>query len=436
MGGSVLQAHAGFEMTRLVLFTNDYPYDRGDAVFVEKEIDALAASFDTVVVFSASNANGGPLRRMPGNVTFGGNLYGRAPGDFRWLLRPRALVALARALWMEVRAGRARHFRDFAHAAILGLGRAYRPSVRSAVTGDTQTVVYGFWGMGGGLALPWIEDVRARVVRVHRYDLYEKRSPIGYLPLRPFLFARVDRILAISNDGARYLTQQYRRQDTGSKTIVSRLGVYGPPEIERPAPGPQRTIVSCSAVSDVKRVELILAAVRELATLDKSSPLRWVHFGDGPLMAELTAAVDSVQGLAVELRGAVSNDEVIDFYRSTRVDLFVNASSSEGVPVSIMEAIAYGIPVVATAVGGTPEIIGPDLGTGELVSVDAKPSAIAERMRDVIDEAHRFDPRRLWGTEYDARITGAIAAQQVRSLLQRDPSDDVSAMQGSGDRER
>jgi glycosyltransferase involved in cell wall biosynthesis len=419
-------------MTRVVLFTNDYPHDRGDAVFVEKEIDALAAAFDSVVVFSASAAEAMRLRQMPVNVTFGGNLYGRAPGDFRWLLRPKALMAAARALRMELRNGRGRHLRDFAHAAVLGLGRAYRPAVRAALAADSETVAYGFWGMGGGLVLPWTEGVRARVVRVHGYDLYEERSPSGYLPIRPFLFARVDRILAISSHGARYIAQRYRRLDTGAKTIVSRLGVSGPAESERPAPQPERTIVSCSAISDVKRVDVILAAVRELASLDRSVPLRWVHFGDGPRMAELAAAVEVVPGLSVELRGSVPNDEVTDFYRSTRVDLFVNASISEGVPVSIMEAIAHGIPVVATAVGGTPEIIGPQLGTGELVPADATPSEFAEQMRGVIEGAERFDPRGLWSAEYDAHRTGESAARLVRSLLDDGPRTGASAKQDSG----
>jgi glycosyltransferase involved in cell wall biosynthesis len=47
----------------------------------------------------------------------------------------------------------------------------------------------------------------------------------------------------------------------------------------------------------------------------------------------------------------------MDFYKSNRVDLFVNLSIVEGLPVSIMEALSYGIPILATAVYGTPEAI-------------------------------------------------------------------------------
>ncbi len=54
----------------------------------------------------------------------------------------------------------------------------------------------------------------------------------------------------------------------------------------------------------------------------------------------------------IVLRGGISNAEVFQFYRDNKVDLFVNASTSEGLPVSIMEAISFGIPSIATNVGG------------------------------------------------------------------------------------
>ena len=55
--------------------------------------------------------------------------------------------------------------------------------------------------------------------------------------------------------------------------------------------------------------------------------------------------------------GQVSNREVISYYMNNHVNLFINVSESEGIPVSIMEAISFGIPVIATDVGGTSEIV-------------------------------------------------------------------------------
>jgi glycosyltransferase involved in cell wall biosynthesis len=62
-------------------------------------------------------------------------------------------------------------------------------------------------------------------------------------------------------------------------------------------------------------------------------------------------------GLEIKLNGFVDNKNLIKFYQSQPVDLFLNVSASEGLPVSIMEALSFGIPVIATDVGGTSELV-------------------------------------------------------------------------------
>ena len=410
-------------MSRLLLFTNDYPYRTGDVVFVENEIEALAARFDDVVVFCHARDTSAGMVELPPRVSFGGNLFGRAAEDPRLVpLSPRMLAGLFAAAWSELLAGRLiRHLRLFLMGARVGMIQANRHAVREAIAADPDTVAYAFWGMGGGLGLPFLDGLAGRVVRLHRFDLYEDRAPGGYLPFRRFLFARADRVLAISDHGARYLASTYPSRDIERKAVVSRLGVFGPATVDRRPRGRERLIVSCSAVSEIKRVGLLLDALRRLPGLSADSPVRWVHFGDGELMPELrAAAVELPESLTVELRGQTANDELLAFYASHRVDLVVTVSSSEGVPASIMEAIAYDSPVVATAVGGTPEIVSSTLGTGEVVEADAQPEAIARVIRAVLDAPDEtYSPRTLWEREYDARVTGARAADLVRSLLPR-----------------
>lgn len=411
-------------MSRLLLFTNDYPYRTGDVVFVEKEIRALAARFDDVIVFCHARDTSAGMVDLPPGVHLGGNLFVSAPEDApRRLLEPGPLFLLLRAAWQELCSGRLlRHPKLFLMGAKVGMTQAHRDAVRSAIAGDPDTVAYGFWGMGGGLGVPWLRGVRSRVVRVHRYDLYEEQAIGGYLPFRPFLFSRADRILAISRDAEEYLARNH--PETTGKVVLSRLGAVGPEVAPVPQPHEARTIASCSSVIEVKRVEMILDSLRELSALDAGTPLRWVHFGDGVLMPRLRAAVAQLpDGVQVELRGQVPNDEIADFYSSGEVDAFVNLSASEGVPVSIMEAIAHGIPVLATAVGGTPEIVGSALRTGELVDAAADPRAVAETLRAMLHApVGTYAPREQWEQQYDARRTGEIAAELVRSSAHADPS--------------
>jgi colanic acid/amylovoran biosynthesis glycosyltransferase len=55
--------------------------------------------------------------------------------------------------------------------------------------------------------------------------------------------------------------------------------------------------------------------------------------------------------------GRLPNRAVIDFLAQSPCDLIVNASASEGVPVSLMEAMSFGIPALAPSIGGIPELI-------------------------------------------------------------------------------
>ncbi|MBO3664982.1 glycosyltransferase [Microbacterium stercoris] len=412
-------------MTRLLLFTNEYPYATGDCGFVAREIPYLAERFDDVVVFCHARDTSPGRVQMPANVTLGGNLFERSDDDRLWTpLTPPNLALLADAAWRELRAGRLlRHLRLFLMGARVGITQANRRAVREAIAGDRDTVAYAFWGMGGGLGLAWLRGVRAKALRLHRYDLYEDRAPGGYLPFRRFLLARADRILAISQDARMYLAETYRDRRVDAKTVLSRLGAEGPEEFTRPSrDGDERLVVSCSAVTDIKRVALILAALRALPGMSDEAPVRWVHFGTGPLMDDLQRAADEAMattpGLRIDLRGQTPNEEIASFYRDHRVDVLVNASSSEGVPVSIMEAIAHDIPVVATAVGGSPEIVGSELRTGLLVSSDPQPTELARAIRTVLDsDDEAFAPRQRWRLEFDATVTGARAAQLVRDLI-------------------
>lgn len=402
-------------MSRLLLFTNEYPYRTGDVVFVEKEIGALAERFDEIVVFCHARDTSAGMIALPERVRYGGNLFDPAPEDApRRLLEWGPAWLFLAAAWRELLSGGLlRHPKLFVLGAKVGITQAHRRAVREAIAGDDDVVAYGFWGMGGGLGVPWLRGVRGRVARVHRYDLYTERAPYAYLPFRPFLYRRVDRVLAISEDGAEYLARRHR--ESRKKIVLSRLGVFGPERPPEHRRGWPLTLVSCSSVSEVKRVGLILEAVRALPGVDPARPVRWIHFGDGPLMPQLRAAAAELpEGVTVELRGQVDNAAVLDFYARERVDVFVNASTSEGVPVSIMEAISYDIPVVATAVGGTPEIVGPALRTGELVADTASEAELAAALRRVLDApSGTYAPRRLWEREYDARRTGDRAADLV-----------------------
>ena len=239
------------------------------------------------------------------------------------------------------------------------------------------------------------------VSRCHGYDLYEIRHPNGYLPFREYIMESADAVYPISEDGKAYLDRLYEGK-WNDKVQVIRLGTddHGMnPEKESGVP----TLVSVSNLVAVKRVDRILDALKTC-----EQPVRWFHFGDGPLRQALEQKAKELPA-HVEYRfmGSVPNESLMDFYRENHVDAFLNVSASEGVPVSVMEALSFGIPVVATDVGGTHEIV-LDGQNGYLLPCEFDREMLLEAVNKTLDEKKRENlcaqARAIWEQSCDAGV--------------------------------
>jgi glycosyltransferase involved in cell wall biosynthesis len=249
--------------------------------------------------------------------------------------------------------------------------RAYRQfseSLRSA----SRPVLYFYWGDNLCWLIPYIKTKHPEVkivMRLHGSDLYENIKS-NYAPLRNIIFSKANIIFTVSENGQKYLQAKYSAHT--DKIRVARLGVFD----HGLNPGADSTIniVSVSNLVPLKRVYLIFEAC---CKINKS--LTWHHFGHGPLMNEMVEMVKAAPAhLKVILHGFVSNDKIINFYESQHVNFFVNVSTSEGVPVSIMEALSFGIPVIATDVGGTSELVNEI--NGKLLKADLNANELATAM--------------------------------------------------------
>jgi glycosyltransferase involved in cell wall biosynthesis len=220
----------------------------------------------------------------------------------------------------------------------------------------------------------------------------------------------LDRIFPISAHGLAYLEERY--PEARAKLQLSRLGVERQAERPPRVPGAPPLIVSCAALIPLKRVHLIAEALRFV-----DLPLRWVHFGDGPERPAVEAAAAALpEHVSWELRGHVGHDEVIGFYRRNAVDLFISLSSAEGLPVTMMEATSFGIPVLSTEVGGVPEIVTP--ATGRLVDVDEPSEVVAEAARDLLGLARPSSEEitAFFEANFDAEKNFTKLAAQLRSV--------------------
>lgn len=140
------------------------------------------------------------------------------------------------------------------------------------------------------------------------------------------------------------------------------------------------TVGRMQAVKD--QLTLVRAFIRLLATVpDARRVLRLALIGDGPLRAEATALLE--QAGARELVWLPGDREDISVLMRS-FDLFVLPSLAEGISNTILEAMATGLPVVATRVGGNPELV--ENGRTGLLVPPADPARMGEAIRTYLDD--------------------------------------------------
>ncbi|MCW3849354.1 glycosyltransferase [Sphingomonas sp. LB-2] len=400
-------------VTRLVMFTDCYPYARADE-WKRFELELFAERFDEVHVAARLALCDDPDPNLPVNVNILPPIFapGQAPGgrlglgDFASLITHPSLndagLAPARIKYL------ARSWRDL---NALMASDTYRNHVAPLLPGSH---LYFFWGRGYADILPLLprEQQAAALVRMHRYDLYPETNG-GYMPFHSAIVRAAGRIAPVSQDGVDDLARRFPAQ--AHKIACLRLGT-----LPRP-PGPHAEdgvlkLISCAHAKPVKRLHLIAEALAAAAI-----PVRWTHIGDGPELARLRElAAKLPANVTVELKGAMLPPEVPEHYQSTPYDLFLNVSESEGVPVAIMEAMAAGVPTLATDVGGTRELVTD--ATGCLIPADASPAAIWATIAAFAsaDPAMRLAKRHasaeLVRTQYDIRANAAKVADAIASL--------------------
>lgn len=406
----------------LVMLTNDFPSQSGDASFIQHEIDHLAEAFDRVLLFSFREPSG-QLSTLPEKVEYVAALEKvKRTEAFNALsilpLLRQALVAfLKEARWRPD----FRYMRLTVGNIFTGLrfgGAISKALAARGVTRKDSVVIYSFWASHAAMAMPFLNVARKRFLRLHGFDLYESRG--AHQPLRASLFSAADALLPVSDYGRNYLESEYPELIEAEKLKVARLGTadrgLGP--MSEFSEHDALRIVSCSSVVPLKRVKSILSAVE---LLSKKRPVEWTHFGSGPLMEELKEAAEAAQSqnLKVVLKGQTPNEDVIDYYKTHLVDVFVHASDSEGVPVSIMEALSFGIPVVATDAGGTGELVGEDKKTGILLPLRPSVEVLADALKKTSETREKFAPRKVWeemadGNENGTRVARLLARSGAR----------------------
>lgn len=390
-----------------IVLTDNYPYNTGEEFF-EQEIDLLAKSFRHVYICPVrASASSLLTRELPGNVSTFLLPEARIPS---WQLR--AIAMFPRIFW-----GRERMVENppwnfghwgmdvrFSAIALDVRDRFVRVFPWHELSSADEILIYSYWfftgaALGGMLRRRELKNYKVRVVsRAHAYDVDEKDAPRGYIPSRSFVMNAVNKVYPISNYAAKFLRDRFPQRLHDIE--VRRLGVpsaHAAPRMKKPL---HLHIVSCSHLAPYKRVWLIGDTVVELEKRGYS--VRWTHIGERD-QSKLDDLAQSVKSRAVSVQinftGYMRNHDVRKLYRDVPFTCFVNASDGEGVPVSIMEAQASGLPVVATDAGGTAEIV-LNGQNGYIVPVETSSAELAdaiERVNCLTDSEYALQSKEALG---------------------------------------
>jgi len=352
----------------IMLFTASYPsLNSGERGFLDPEFGILASTFDRVILVPTAGCRT-DFMNLPENVAVDNSFCKKSISKTRhfksalWATQSRILLkelvnypmvlchpyALMK---MIVAAGEAVRVRSLFRQFVL----------RNDIELD-RTIFYTYW-FGRttlGITLYKRENPSLKLVsRAHRSDLYEDLYDPPYIPYRLHCLHYLDRLYLISQHGRDYMEARYPQ----FKEIyrVARLGVeagdYQCPQSQDDT----LRIVSCSYVKPVKRLDLLIQGLETLSRQHRAQKFHWTHIGgseDQALWSQLGRRSNQLPAnVSVTWTGQIRNRDVHDYYRKNAVDVFVNLSDSEGISVAMMEATNYGIPIVATGVGGTPEIV-------------------------------------------------------------------------------
>jgi glycosyltransferase involved in cell wall biosynthesis len=418
-----------------IFFSINYPFHYADS-YVDEEVNLWAPQFDKVIIVSLNQDDSLP-RPTPPNATtlrfrpaIGIAHYFRSiPLLFSGLFR-KEVSFVSRGGSGKWNLGKLKSiFKYYARSL------AYRDFLEEKLQSfqGNQVMVYSYFMLESMLAACSLkEKYQLKLIsRLHGYDLYFERGEYGYLPFRGFMAEKIDRLFFISANGLNYFKQKVlgRNPNLWNKLALSRLGIApaGDPDLSFRPMNPF-TIVSTSWILANKRVDLIAKA---LSFLPADCRVKWVHFGgaqniDSDYAGDFLTLVKEVQlnkkNIEIDLRGNTPKEEIFDFFRNNYVHFFINVSASEGIPISMMEASCFGIPLLGTLVGGVGEIIQDGINGFHLQS-NLTPNYLSHQFLRFmqLDEKEYLELRknayRLWKENFSSHTNYTQHAKDIASLL-------------------
>ncbi|MGR3377600.1 glycosyltransferase family 4 protein [Salipiger abyssi] len=334
-------------LPKLAYLTGEYP--RASDTFIQREVAALRALGHEVLTCSIRTTGAehlvGPEQREEHASTFkvldaAKNPFRLIKAHLRWMLRPGRYLSALKLTWRTAPKGvKGRLFNliYFAEAGVLadrlkaqGVQHLHNHIAKASCTvamlaSELSGIPYSFTIHGPDIFF-----------EPNHWRIDEKTARASFV--------------ACISDYCRSQLMCFAATEHWDKLHIVHCGIA--PERYSASPHKGQTLLFVGRLAGVKGVPVLLDAMAALK--DRYPYLRLALIGDGPERAALEERAKGL-GETVVFLGYQSQAEVAKALAET--DLFVLPSFAEGVPVVLMEAMAAGVPVIATQIAGIPELV-------------------------------------------------------------------------------
>lgn len=413
---------------RLVIVFDEFPFTFGEYSFVKTELEYLTKYFEICILSLSTATETEPKVELDSRIT----LY-HCIREFGMKQKAFAVIQFLLSRYGQAEIKRILRTRQKI------MGRLYDAIVYFSSAKQLQKfirknrllrgdeLIYSYWFNANCLAF-LMEKRRypkLRVIsRIHGYDLYNERNIHDRQPFRERMNRMIDKIFFVGDTGKQYYLEHWPPiGDENEKYMVAPIGTVNSHVSHRRISmkeGRYFHIVSCSSVISLKRVHLIIEGLAQIADIN----MKWTHFGSGNLLDEMKKRAQALLGrkdnISYDLAGFVPVEDIMQFYENNDIDCFITTSSTEGCPVSIQEAMSYGIPVIATAVGEIPNMIH---GNGVLLPENPLPQDVGDAISRVYAASEeevfkmRERSRALWEKKYNAMRNAEIFVHELKKIV-------------------
>lgn len=412
-------------MSVLVFITDTYPLGGiTEQAFIKPEIEPLAAAFDRVFIMPVNSGilsgifPAFPDQSLPANVTVSRTLLSAPSGAAKAIsiLHPQAIEALAADASHLPDLKALRHLMAFS-AYVLHYRRKLVRWIKQQHINIHDTVFYTFWFEAATAALATIPGLKI-ITRAHGHDIYDFKPNFISPYWRRLSLRKIIGVRTASKSGADYIRHKFPQY--AGKIATRYLGSPAPlasnpdaNDIDTPL-----VLLNCSRLAEGKGVELQIELIKEWARRNPSRLIHWLCIGGGPLEWKIRDSTNNLPAnLTVEMTGPMNNENVHKLLSTRHIDASLLLSESEGLPIAMVEALSYGIPIITTPAGGLSEITAQS--DGLLLSTRLTPEEFCTKMDDFIPRLPLLRNRasEFWSQHFNADSLRKSWAKELASLI-------------------